>query len=68
MVRSVAPLAIHKENITECTHLAKCALVLVGQMAVCVNVAAILFFRMSNRVCTFVRLYVHLKCPVALKS
>lgn len=43
----------------------QCSLVLAGQMAVCVYVAAILFLRISNRVCmyvcTFVRLYVHLK-------
>jgi hypothetical protein len=57
----------HKK-IWYCSQLAKCAVFtcscwLNGSL----YVAAILFLRMSNRVCTFVRLYVHLKHFVALK-
>jgi hypothetical protein len=44
------------------------SLVLVGQMAFSVYVAAILFFRMSDQASTFVRFYVQIKHSVALKS
>jgi len=55
MLRPVALLLIHKMCVVNWLNV-QCSLVLVGQMAVCVYVAAILFLRMSNSVCTYVHL------------